>query len=201
MHVYWKYLGTMGTYTKYNITRYISTVYTTPLTQTPIWNELIPIVNSAIIQSGLWYPPVDLGWNWVARSEKRVYKQLAWFVRSRPQTPPSHKDKQSGEPSWIFWASADFVTESPRNILCQTCSKRYRYSSRDKKIYCCKGSAGSGNKYRSRNHISPYHFWGNKPKKFNFVHQTSYHREAHKSWHETRLFAARGSYQYEWITH
>ena len=124
MHVYWKYLGTMGTYTKYNITRHISTVYTMPLTQTPIWNELIPIVNSAIIQSGLRYPPVDLGWTWVARSEKHVYKQLAWFVRSRPQTPPSHKDEQSGEPSWIYWASADFVTESPRNILCQTCSKK-----------------------------------------------------------------------------
>ena len=50
----------MGTYTKYNITRYISTVYTTPLTQIPIWNELILIVNSAIIQSGLlwiWVEP------------------------------------------------------------------------------------------------------------------------------------------------
>ena len=44
---------------------------------------------------------------------------------SRPQTPPSHEEKQSGEPSQISWVSAHFATVSPSNVqntLCQTCS-------------------------------------------------------------------------------
>ena len=54
-----------------------------------------------------------------------------------------------------------FATVSPSNIqLHQTHSKRYGYSSRDKKIYCCKGS----NNYRSHNLIGPYHFLGISPR-------------------------------------
>ena len=36
--------------------------------------------------------------------------------------------------------------------------------------------------YQSRNRIGPYHFLGNKPKKFDFVHQTISCREARAGW-------------------
>ena len=68
----------MGTYTKYNITRHISTVYTTHLTQIPIWNELILIVNSVIIRSGLWYTHLRIWVEPELQDLKSVYIQLAW---------------------------------------------------------------------------------------------------------------------------
>ena len=33
-----------------------------------------------------------------------------------------------------------------------------------------------------KNLIGPYPFWGNKPKKFDLIHQTASHQEARTSW-------------------
>ena len=65
-------------------------------------------------------------------------------------------------------------TVSPSNIqsiLCQTHSKRYGYSSRDKKFYCCKGSATS----ISQSHWPLSHL----ENKLDFVHQSVSPWEAH----------------------
>ena len=55
--------------------------------------------------------------------------------------------------------------------------KRYGYSSRDKQFSVVKEVLH--NNYQSHNLIGPYHFFENKHKKFDFVHQTISRQEAH----------------------
>ena len=56
-------------------------------------------------------------------------------ISSRPQTPPSHEEKWSGEPSQISWASEHFCDSATKQRSKQ---KKYGYLNGDD---CCKGSA------------------------------------------------------------
>ena len=85
---------------------------------------------------------------------------------------PDHEEKWSGEPSWISWAIAHFcdnVTWAMIKTFCgQSTQKKLRileWRSTNftvvREVLC--------NNYQSHCSLS---LWGNKPKKFDMVHQT-----------------------------
>ena len=66
---------------------------------------------------------------WLVRPIVYWVGSIAIGRQVHPQTPPSHEEKQSGQPSRISWASTHFCDSV---TLLQTHSKRYGYLSGDK---------------------------------------------------------------------
>ena len=100
--------------------------------------------------------------------------------------PPSHEEKLSCEPSRISWGRAhlhDCVTSQfSKTFYAKPTQKRYKCSTRDKNFADVRKMLH--NNYRSHWSLP---LFGSNPKKFNFLHQTVSHQEAHMGCMGTRL--------------
>ena len=98
----------------------------------------------------------------------RGYILMAGCTYSRPQTPPSHEEKRSGEPSRISWASARFCDGVTQQRFAEYPLKKVRILER------------RGTTFTVVRDVMPV--LGNKCKKFDFAHQTGSRREARVGW-------------------